>query len=1053
MSRLTFISAGAGSGKTYALTRKLGEMLDAGTVHPGGVIATTFTRKAASELRERVRQHLLESGRFSLASAMGQARIGTVNSVCGGLLERFAFEAGLAPRQRVLEESQASLLVKEAIDAARTGEEVAALSRLADRLGIEKWPDVLGKLVEQARVNDIAPELLPGFAEENANALLARFPRPTESDLSGAILELIDTALPALRATADSSGKKVSRQYVDLLEDFARRLKAGFAPWSDWIKVSKALPEVALHRPHAVAIQAMAAQVASHPGLHADIRSYLGQMFALCAEALVHYRERKLGLGVVDFADQEHLLLKLLDKPQVQAALAQELDLLMVDEFQDTSPIQLALFIRLATLAKQTLWVGDLKQAIYGFRGSDTALMQAILQDLEKLGGKKQILDTSWRARPALVNLTNTIFTRRFAHVLAPEEVALKPQRAEFDGLPALSNWVLAGRNIPARTQALAAGVRTLLGSGHQVSDNRGGTRPLLASDVAILARTHDRVKAIAQALRQGGTPVATDQPGLLATPEAVLAMACLRRLNDPSDTVATAEIVSLADSSEPESWLSDRLAYLTTAQDDGSRWRETGENAHPIVAGLARMRARLPLLTPTEALLEVVTGCGLSGIVLGWHGNPAVGRMRLANLEALLGLAATYEDACRGTLKAATVSGLILWLEAQAEAEMDALARPGVEAVQVLTHYAAKGLEWPVVILTDLETEPKSRLWDVVSGQARGTTDALDPLRDRYLRYWPWPFGKQRAGISVADDIAAAEFGQQFEAEARDEERRLLYVSMTRPRDMLILARQADDLAGGWIADLEAPWLLSTGPDTTELKLPGGETIPCQHREWTGPEDTPQRPETQRQVSWFKALPAITREPLFRTPSSAQAGEATVLEHISVGRSIPVSGSVDWADLGTALHACIAASFTTPDQPLEEDEILSILAGFEVADAVPTQAVREQIQALQEWLNQRWPGHTPLAEAFAGCARPDGTRVNGRIDLVLDTPAGYILIDHKSSPLGPAEWGSLGRAHGGQLKFYAEAIERITGRKVLERWLFLPVAGGALRIGDITQE
>ena len=120
--KLQFISAGAGSGKTYRLTVILHEKLQSGSVRPEGVIATTFTKKAASELRERVRLHLLEQGELSLANAIGQARIGTVNSVCGKLLERFAFEAGLPTRQQVIEDGQATLLVREAISAAQTGQ-------------------------------------------------------------------------------------------------------------------------------------------------------------------------------------------------------------------------------------------------------------------------------------------------------------------------------------------------------------------------------------------------------------------------------------------------------------------------------------------------------------------------------------------------------------------------------------------------------------------------------------------------------------------------------------------------------------------------------------------------------------------------------------------------------------------------------------------------------------------------------------------------------------------------------------------------------------------
>jgi ATP-dependent exoDNAse (exonuclease V) beta subunit len=105
-AHITFISAGAGSGKTHRLTELLHHELTTERLRPSGVIATTFTKKAAAELRERVREHLLKQGNFGLANAMGQARIGTVNSVCGQLIARFAFEAGMSTEQQVLEEIQ-----------------------------------------------------------------------------------------------------------------------------------------------------------------------------------------------------------------------------------------------------------------------------------------------------------------------------------------------------------------------------------------------------------------------------------------------------------------------------------------------------------------------------------------------------------------------------------------------------------------------------------------------------------------------------------------------------------------------------------------------------------------------------------------------------------------------------------------------------------------------------------------------------------------------------------------------------------------------------------
>ena len=215
-----------------------------------------------------------------------------------------------------------------------------------------------------------------------------------------------------------------------MIKGFALNLERHAASWSEWAKLAKEAPEASL-RPTIEPIAELAGRVAEHHGLHADLRCYLALMFDLAAKVLANYQAIKQELGALDFADQEHQLLGLLDHPEVAAVLDDELDFLMVDEFQDTSPIQLALFLKLARFAKKVYWVGDIKQAIYGFRGSDTELMQAILGELPKLGGTKEVMSSSWRSRPDLVKTVNAVFTHAFENSLPKAEVELKPERNE----------------------------------------------------------------------------------------------------------------------------------------------------------------------------------------------------------------------------------------------------------------------------------------------------------------------------------------------------------------------------------------------------------------------------------------------------------------------------------------------------------------------------------------------------------------------------------------------------------------------------------------------
>jgi ATP-dependent exoDNAse (exonuclease V) beta subunit len=1046
---ITFISAGAGSGKTHRLTELLHCELTTGGMRPAGVIATTFTRKAATELRERVREHLLKQGNFRLANAMGQARIGTVNSVCGQLVARFAFEAGMSTEQLVLEEVQAGILLGKAIDAVLDGPALGELLSIVRRLGLEKeWKNELQKLVNQIRSNDIPLSAVAGFAGANADDLLQHFPKPTAQDLDADIRRAIQSALPDIEVAAKTGGKKNTNNYLAFVTTFSRNLARDATPWSEWAKLAKEAPEASL-RLKIEPIADLAGRVAEHPRLHADLRRYLELIFDLAARSLASYAVLKQELGALDFADQEHLLLGLLDHSEVAAVLAEELDLLMVDEFQDTSPIQLALFLKLARFAKTVYWVGDIKQAIYGFRGSDTELMQAILKTLPILGGRKEVLPFSWRSRPELVRIVNAVFSQAFANTLPREEVELKPERSEAMDGPVIANWLLGGKNGDDDASALAAGVKRLVASERVIHDKLGGClRSLRYGDIAVLSRSHDGVKALSAALAAQNIPVATARSGLLKTPEATLAMACLRRLNDPGDTVATAEIVSLADGLQPEVWVTDRLRYLEKGAEI-DLWLEKpadGHPAHPQLKTIARLRATLPVLTPKEALVTVIAACEVSEKVVRWSADPDRARVRLANLEALLDLAQQYEDLCRSGQHAASVSGLILWLAELAGEEKDTQAEPAIDAVKVMTHHAAKGLEWPVVVLTGLSSNIKDRLWSI-SARSQSAFDGGNPLAHRFIRYWPWPFGQQQK-VPVADCIALTPTAEQFRNAAIEEEKRLLYVSMTRARDLLVLARSRRKTSGEWLDSVDAPWLLPGGREES-ITLPDGEKIAADF--WAldpADNDDAQAGGNEEALYWFPtAASQAARLPLGLTPSSAEKKPATVLHKCLIGTRIPVSSGADMSALGSAIHACIALASSDRRVPVTEEDIASILSGFSVAEYLSPSAVLRQIETFHEWVQTRWPGARLYPEIAVQSVIESGQVLNGRVDLLVETAAGWILIDHKSSQLVPDHWGQLAEAYGAQISAYSDAVERATGKKVTDRWIFLPVAGGGVSI------
>ncbi|MBK7660130.1 MAG: hypothetical protein IPJ28_13750 [Betaproteobacteria bacterium] len=211
-----------------------------------------------------------------------------------------------------------------------------------------------------------------------------------------------------------------------------------------------------------------------------------------------------------------------------------------------------------------------------------------------------------------------------------------------------------------------------------------------------MLARSNATVLSIAAALTERGVPCSTSQPGLCGKAEVVLALACLRRLVDEYDTLATAEIVSLADCAEPEAWITERLAWLEKGLPP-HEWKvvaQEGFAVHPILATLAALRGQVSVLSPREAVEAVIAQCGLATRVLQWQQDEGHARLRLANLDRLLELASEYEGEMRTGHGPATLSGFVLWLGELGEYEQDELPEPSIDAVRVMTHHAAKGLE-----------------------------------------------------------------------------------------------------------------------------------------------------------------------------------------------------------------------------------------------------------------------------------------------------------------------------------------------------------------------
>ncbi len=752
-------------------------------------------------------------------------------------------------------------------------------------------------------------------------------------------------------------------------------------------------------------------------------------------------QRHKRAQGLVDFVDQEVDALDLLGNEDVAARIADDTDLLLVDEFQDTSPIQLALFLRLSAKIGSTLFVGDTKQAIYGFRGADPDLVDAVARSLVgRADVATETLPTNRRSRPGLVCLVNAVFGAALPALGIPRtQVVVDPHRKDAVGQPpALSLWRVEGKNKSLVWQALAQRVAQMLAERDRwpvQPHNERGTRPIRGGDIALLVRTNKNAAELADELAAAGLRVALERDGLLARAECVLATAGLRFIADASDTLALAEIAHVLEgATQAPAWLGTALgAQEPTAALRGSKF----------ALALAEARGMADTLTPAETLDRAVAALDLHGMLGSW-GDPAA---RHANLGALRGLAAEYEAECHRSRLPATASGLAAWLGAQSGAEQP--ASPDPEAVQVMTYHSSKGLEWPMVVLADMDNVGEARLFNQPVAMSRdGSLDPEDPLAGRWIRLWPWPYGAVEKDVRLDTEAPRTDEGRAANVAARSEAARLLYVAMTRPRDYLVLAPRLLTTKSG--ATLSASWLdlLPGTPRPLDLPVAGndiradGAPLAVQVENVVAGEQT--EPEVP---GFFRSRVPDGEPPSFPprriVPSAATGGSVPSWRAVSIGERLPLTGVADMEALGEALHGFFAADRHGADSRWRKALAERRLSRWGVTALRAEDAVLAA-DRLWQHLDGEYPGAQRRRE-WPVSQLVSGQILSGRIDLLVERSDSLAVYDHKSHPGGGVVWEGLVAEHAPQLAAYAEVLRQATGKPVVRQAIHLPISGTVL--------
>lgn len=1090
------ISAGAGSGKTYTLTQRMVALLRNG-VRPAGIMATTFTKKAAAELQERVRVNLLKEGMTEAANELGEALIGTVHSIGTRLLQRFAFEAGVSPLVEIIADGDEQRLFNESLSQVLSISRIERMNLLADRLGLTKksigepydWRRDIRNLTDTARANNFDKRILETSKMRSWQAFEKLLPPVQNTDpvtWNNRLLAAIDQTVAALDAN-EADGTKTTRDAAEVLRQFQNQLKdREELYWHEWVKIAKTNPG-AKSRDLMEPLRQIALSHEEHPQFREDVRGYIELVFDIAADALNEYEQYKKKRGLIDYTDMETYVSSLLRVETVRETLRTELDLLLVDEFQDTSPIQLDIFLQISQLARQSIWVGDPKQSIYGFRGAEPALMQAIIR---ATGGVRDenILKKSWRSRPDIVYATNAIFERAFEG-MPKEQIVLEPVHggrwtvhgerpvgnAELDDRPpssvnrepstvehapstvhrepstepglALSHWhfrsELDEKKVPGAPwfdNCIADHVRILLERKPLVfNKKRDQTRPIRPGDIAILCRSNRQCLSMADALHRAGLKAAIARNGLLETPEAKLAVACLKYLLTPSDALAAAEILFLTGSMDLEQIVESRLKYLA----------EHGHNPAPPLWGISGvlldLRPRTADLSASEILNLVLEELDLRRAVVQL-GNPD---QRLDNLDRLRRYALDYESACQRLHSAASLGGFLLWLNQLAANELDAQGSGETDdAVKVLTYHRSKGLEYPLTICHSLEQNLKEQVWGLNLVSEVEEPDLDNILGNRWLRFWVNPYADQLRGTRLEETLLETEEWAEARRTALEEEARLLYVGLTRARDYLVLPTTAKGT--GWLnrvfshGDESIPTLDPHSDETPFYHA--GMPIPIQTEIAHKPKDFPETLPDESPLKYHAARQGKspqTRPPLLiDTQHEMPPGfQPTFGEPIVWGNWLEFRGEYSLT-IGRAVQTFLIADSPelSPAQRLAIVQKQLQIRG--VAEQVSAEHLLRQSEALRAFLDKKFQPKKVLGK-YSAESFQDKRLLKLEADLFLETEHGAVVIAFAPFAEGMKKWKPQALALAPSLAWWRELQKRS-----LRCWVVFPMEGQGVELG-----
>ncbi|MCD8199895.1 MAG: UvrD-helicase domain-containing protein [Coriobacteriaceae bacterium] len=754
-----FIRAGAGTGKTHTLVKRLAWALSHKTLRGiDHAPVITFTEKAAGELLGRVRGELRDIGEDAAALAVDGAWISTIHSMCGRILTENALEVGYDPGQEQLSDEETEDLLVEAYDLIlREAGDDEALHRLDEAFGAADLADAVNEVAGQLQ---LAPAGIEDFD-------LGPLPTESPAEIVRAYSRLCTEQAAVLDASRPTEAKSYVRAVDEIEEQAARLNEALQADSADWTCAAAMQVMLKAPAPALTGLQdkAFKADVrALRDEYYATIAELAADMTRLLLDDLIVIAERVLDrhaalkreIGSLDMND---LLIKtyrlLCDEPELARRYAADFDLLMVDEFQDTDRLQCAIAKLLTDEDMSTLTtVGDEQQSIYGFRNADLEIYRSMCAEMQAHGALEVKLDVNYRSHPDILSCVEGIFSQADAFGDAFLKVAA--HRNKKSTVPYLKDddprihLLFAGGYDGAGVDRLRAVNAEALADEFERLHAAGASY----GDMCILLRRTSKAQPFADALRSRGIScVISGGSTFYQQPEVRFLTDALRVLENRDDDAALFELLASpvfsiddddllalsivktrlfkgkgpdegdpADSAYfalsgtdqmPEKpapgdprmnpSIYDALAYQAAALPDVAEGVEPLKRAFEVLdTARSRIGSRplgdvLGLLTAESGWIETLTAQGAEGLAA------------IANIERFCDLVAEQEARLGADISA--ISGHFVEMLRLFDEGKGARGRPGTmvsnesDAVHIMTMHAAKGLEFPIVAV-DVEKD-----------------------------------------------------------------------------------------------------------------------------------------------------------------------------------------------------------------------------------------------------------------------------------------------------------------------------------------------------------